>query len=59
MTNRRIMEIADMLEGEINRMCVTQDTKELKSMMKYAWNNIFKIYELRLAELRGEENENV
>ena len=57
MTNRRIMEIADMIEGEINRMCVTKDAKELESMMNYAWGNIIKLYTLRLEDMRGEENE--
>lgn len=34
----------DMLKGNINRMCVTDDVKELNDMYKSALNRIMNIY---------------
>lgn len=44
----------DMLQGNINRMCVTDDVKELISMFKVVSKRIDKIFELNYERLKGE-----
>ena len=62
MRNEKIIEIADMLEGEINRMCVTNDIVELETMTYHAWKNIVRLQGIRhneiVSRMRGEENDN-
>ena len=36
---KEIMNLADTLQGEINRMCVTDKENELESMYQYAIQN--------------------
>lgn len=51
---KKMMNLADMLQGEINRMCVTKDLSEFDSMYGYAKKNLDKlskmIYEARFKE---------
>jgi len=55
---RKIMfNLVDMLKGEINRMCVTDDLAELDSMALHARKNIEKLQNMRYADLRGKKNE--
>jgi hypothetical protein len=54
---KKILNLADTLQGEINRMCVTKDLAELDSMALHAKKNLEKlskmIYDARfLAERR-------
>jgi hypothetical protein len=43
----------EMLQGNINRMCVTNDAEELKEMMGYAEERLKEIYNLRLKEIES------
>ena len=50
----------DMLKGNINRMCVTDDADELWQMENYALirlTNIAKMCDLRMKELKENEND--
>ena len=38
--NKEIMYLADMITGEVNRMCVTSNINELDSMAEHAIINI-------------------
>lgn len=51
---KKMMNLADMIEGEINRMCVTKDLSELDTMALHARKNIEKLQNMRYAELKGE-----
>ena len=56
---QRLMNECDMLNGNINRMMVTNDKKELRQMYEYAEMRLQKIHKARFAELddadmRGE-----
>lgn len=57
---KEIMNLADTIKGEINRMCVTDELTELDSMHLHAKNNINKlakmIYDYRFSLLRGDNN---
>ena len=55
--HREMMILADMIQGEINRMCVTDDIIELNNMSLYARNNIGKLRDMREADL-AERKEN-
>lgn len=50
-----ICNIKDMLRGNINRMCVTSDIKELDDMYKAALNKIDNIYVKNNIRLRKEK----
>ena len=61
MTNQEIVIQGDMIHGEINRICVTQELEELERMTLYAFANITELYrERRRAMLlkRYEEKRN-
>lgn len=42
-----IRELADTIEGEINRMCVTKELSELDSMALHAKKNIEKLQRMK------------
>lgn len=46
----------DMLKGNINRMCVTDDLSEMLDMYEYAQERIDKIYQYNKDRLLGKEN---
>ena len=57
---KTMMILADTLQGEINRMCVTKELSELDTMYEHAKNNLEKlskmIYDARFrAERRLDE----
>ncbi len=56
---KEMMNLADTIQGEINRMCVTKELSEFDSMYGHAKKNIEKlswlIYNARFKE--GEKNE--
>lgn len=60
---KSIMILADTIEGEVNRMCVTNELTELDSMYYHATINLGKllnmIYEVKFKEEREEKDENV
>lgn len=47
---KKLLNLADMLYGEINRMCVTKDLAELDTMSMYAAKNLKKLHEMRYEE---------
>ena len=47
MQSKELLNIADMINGEINRMCVTDDIDELYTMAAYARKNINKLCSMR------------
>lgn len=53
-----MMNLADTIQGEINRMCVTKDLSEFDTMYGHAKKNLEKlskmIYDARF--MRGEQN---
>lgn len=56
---KEIMNLADTIQGEINRMCVTNELTELNTMAFYARINLRKlawfIYKAKFK--KGENNE--
>ena len=62
MDKQKLDNEIDMLEGNINRMCVTKTFKELHEMYDYAMDRMMKIYQMnwyRIRELKegGKNNE--
>ena len=55
MTQQELYNEVDMLEGNINRMCVTDDIKELCNMIEYARVRIERIYQYNKERLLGKE----
>lgn len=51
MTRKELMIEADMLQGNVNRMMVTEDPKELTSMYEWAERRLQTIYRERVMEL--------
>lgn len=51
MIQKDLLIECDMLKGNINRMMVTDDSKELESMYNYALRRINRIYNARRKEL--------
>lgn len=43
---KTMMILADTIEGEINRMCVTKELAELDSMYGHAKNNLEKLLKM-------------
>lgn len=41
-----ILNLADTIQGEINRMCVTKDLTEFDTMYSHAGANLFKLAKL-------------
>lgn len=54
---QKLNNLRDMLDGELNRIMVSDDLDELLKMLMYARENVTKLYELRIIELRGRKNE--
>ncbi len=52
-----MLNLADTLKGEINRMCVTKDLSELDSIKLFTKVHIRKLYFMRLKDLRSEGGE--
>lgn len=56
---KEIMHLADMIEGEINRMCVTKDLEELDTMHSLVITNTdhlaVMIYHAKFAEDKADE----
>lgn len=54
---QKMLNIADMIRGEVNRMCVTDSLAELDTMALHAKKNIEAIGAIRYSELLGERKE--
>lgn len=57
MTHKELMNEADMLKGNINRMMVTDDKNELINMYSFALRRLEKIYKERVYMLCEVEME--
>lgn len=57
MTRQELMNEADMLQGNINRMMVTDDRTELANMYYFALERIARIYRERIYVLYEIESE--
>ena len=55
--HQKMMILADTINGEINRMCVTDSLAELDTMADHAIRNIEKLQNMRFADLVGERKE--
>ena len=51
---KEICNLADMIKGEINRMCVTNDLAELDNMAFYAMKNIERLQSIRYEQMQSE-----
>ena len=49
---KTMMILADTIQGEINRMCVTKELAELDSMALHAKKNIERLQAMRYADLK-------
>ena len=54
---KEICNLADMIKGEINRMCVTDDLAELDNMAFYAMKNIERLQSIRYEKMQSERKE--
>lgn len=54
---KEMMLLADMIKGEINRMCVTDELSELDTMALHAKKNIEKLQNMRYSDLVAEVRE--
>lgn len=50
-----MMNLADTIQGEINRMCVTKELSELDSMAMHAKKNIEKLQLMRYKDFAKSE----
>lgn len=57
MTHEELIDEADMLKGNINRMMVTDDKNELINMYSFALRRLEKIYRERVYVLWEVESE--
>ena len=57
MTHKELLNECDMLQGNINRMMVTKDPKELLRMYEFAEMRLQKIHKTRVKELDELEEE--
>lgn len=55
--HQKMMILADTINGEINRMCVTDSLAELDTMADHAIRNIEKLQNMRFTDLVGERKE--
>ena len=55
---KKMFNLADIIQCEINRMCVTHNLDELDSMAMYAKENIEKLQHMRFeSDFRGVEDD--
>lgn len=54
MTRQELYNEIGMLNGNVNRMCVTDDVKELESMKDWAVKRIQTIYEENLSRINNK-----
>lgn len=58
MTRQEMMIEADLLQGNINRMMVTKDLKELTNMYEWAERRLQTIHKERVKELDNAHTKN-
>ena len=52
-----MMILADTIQGEINRMCVTKDLEELDAMALCAQGNIERLLSMRYSDFKEQKQE--
>ena len=57
MQSQEVLLIADTIEGEINRICVTDNLEELDTMVLYVLKNIKKLQSIRYKDIKAERAE--
>lgn len=57
MNYNEMYNLVDMLRGEINRMCITDDMKELDNLRLCADLNISKLFDMNVQRLEEEKHE--
>lgn len=61
MQSKELLNLADMIQGEVNRICVTDDITELYRLSVHAENNIKKLCSMRYEDfekIQGEKPKN-
>lgn len=53
---KTIRNLRDTIEGELNRIAVTDDIKEIDSMLKYVQKNIEKYAQYNKDRVQGVDN---
>lgn len=57
-SRQTIINLGYTIEGEINRICVTDNLEELNNMYSYAKRNLERLINIRYMELRNKETNN-
>lgn len=57
MQSKELLNLADTIQGEINRMCITDDIGELLNMAIHAENNIQKLSFMRYEDFIKRQEE--
>ena len=52
---KTMMILADTIEGEINRMCVTKELSELDTMACHATKNIMRLRDMRYSDFKADK----
>lgn len=55
MQNKEVLNLANTIQGEINRICVSDDVEEINSMANWARQNIQKLFKLRYKDVTDRE----
>lgn len=50
-----LLFVTDLLQGAVNRMCVTHDEKELEEMYKYVEKILYNIYSYNKNRVQEEQ----
>ena len=56
---KKMLNLADTIQGEINRMCVTKDLAELDTMALHAKKNIEKLHAMRYEDLASADVDDI
>lgn len=56
---KEMLILAETLQGEINRMCVTHDLSELDTMTLHAKKNIDRLQEMRYKDIKVERKQKI
>ena len=56
-TRQQLMNECDMLQGNVNRLMVTNDMRELNDMYEFACKRITTIYHENFKRLKSEEQD--
>lgn len=57
MNRNEMYNLVEMLRGEVNRMCITDEMKELDNLRLCADLNISKLFDMNVQRLEEEKHE--